>query len=90
MDNNELRKLLQQLQDEIKNTGTVDEKGNQLLRDLDEDIHTFLALSEETPVQMHPSLIHRLEGTLYHFEATHPGLTTLVSRLLASLSNAGI
>jgi hypothetical protein len=31
-----------------------------------------------------------MEEGLSHFEATHPALTTLLSRLLESLSNAGI
>ena len=35
MENEELRKLLQQLHEEIKNTQTVDEKGTELLTDLD-------------------------------------------------------
>jgi hypothetical protein len=90
MDNEELRKLLQQLHDEIKNARQVDEKGSQLLRDLDMDIHAFLDRSEGAPAPLHPSFVKRLEGSLYHFEATHPSLTTVISRLLAGLSNAGI
>ncbi len=90
MDNDELRKLLQQLHDEIKNAHTVDEKGSQLLRDLDEDIRAFLDRSEENPLPLHPTFVKRLEGSLYHFEATHPSLTTVISRLLTGLSNAGI
>jgi hypothetical protein len=90
MDNNELRKSLHQLHDEIKNTQTVDEKGSELLRDLDGDIRALLNRSEENPVRLHPSFVQRLEGTLYHFEVSHPSLTTLISKLLDSLSNAGI
>jgi Domain of unknown function (DUF4404) len=90
MDNNELRKHLQQLHDEIKNTKTVDEKGDKLLRDLDEDLRAFLDRPESDPSSLQPSLVQRLEGALYHFEATHPGLTTLIGKLLAFLSNSGI
>jgi hypothetical protein len=90
MDNNELRKLLLQLHDEIRNTQSVDEKGSELLRDLDGDIQDLLERSEENPVQFHPSLVQRLEGTLDHFEVTHPSLTRLISNLLDTLSNAGI
>jgi len=90
MDNNELRKLLNQLHDEINITGTVDEKSSELLRDLDGDIRALLERSEGTLVQLHPSLVQRLEGALEHFEVTHPDLTMLISRLLESLSNAGI
>jgi hypothetical protein len=90
MDNNELRKLLLQLHDEIKNIQSVDEKGSELLRDLEGDIQNLLERSEENPVQLHPSIVQRLEGALNHFEVTHPALTTLISNLLDSLSNAGI
>lgn len=90
MDDKELRKLLLQLHDEIKNTQSVDEKGSELLRDLDGDIQDLLVRSEENPAQSHPSLVQRLEGALDHFEVTHPSLTTLISNLLDTLSNAGI
>jgi hypothetical protein len=90
MDNDELRKLLLQLHDEIKNTQTVDEKGSELLRDLDGDIQDLLERSDENPAQSHASLIRRLEGTLDHFEVSHPDLTKAISNLLDTLSNAGI
>ena len=90
MDNKIDRELLQQLHDEIKNTQTVDEKGRELLQDLDGDIHALLERSEEHPVQVHPTIIKTLESTLSHFEVTHPELTTLVSKLLETLSNAGV
>jgi hypothetical protein len=90
MDDKELRKKLHQLHDEIENTKAVDEKGRKLLRDLEGDISALLERSEETAVQVHPSIIRRLEGALDHFEVTHPELTMLISRLLDSLSAAGL
>ena len=90
IDNKELRKTLHQLHDEIKNTRAVDKKGGELLRDLEGDIRALLERSEENPVQLHPSLVQRLQGALNYFEATHPDLTMLISKLLDSLSNAGI
>ena len=90
MDNKELRKLLHQLHDEINDTQAADEKGNALLRDLEKDIRALLERSEEHPVQLHPSLVQRLESALSHFEVTHPGLTVRISELLDSLSNAGV
>jgi len=90
MDDDKSRKLLQELHDEINNTETVDEKGSELLRDLEGDIRALLERSEEQPMQMHPSVVQRLESAVDHFEVTHPVLTTLISKLLASLSNAGI
>ncbi len=90
MDNKELRKLLHQLHDEIKNTQAVDEKGSELLRDLEGELRALLERSEGKPVELHPSIIQRLQGALNHFEATHPDLTMLISKLLDSMSNAGI
>jgi Domain of unknown function (DUF4404) len=90
MDNKIDRELLQQLHDEINNTQTVDEKGEELLRDLDGDIRALLERSEEHPTQIRPSIVHTLESTLDHFEITHPELTALVSKLLDTLSNIGI
>ena len=90
MDNKIDHELLQQLHDEISNTQSIDEKGKELLRDLDGDIHALLERSDEHSTQEHPSIIQNLESTLSHFEATHPELTTLVSKLLDTLSNAGI
>ncbi len=90
MDNKDLRKLLQQLHDEVENTQTVDEQDSELLRDLDGHIRTLLDRSEENPVQVQPAFVGRLEETFYRFEVSHPRLTTLVSKVLDSLSNAGI
>lgn len=90
MNNKIDRELLQQLHDEINNTQTVDEKGEELLRDLDGDIRALLERSEEHPTQVRPSIVHTLESTLDHFEITHPELTALVSKLLDTLSNVGI
>ena len=90
MDNNELRTLLHQLHDEIENTLTVDETGSELLRDLEGDISALLERSGENPVQVHPSIVQRLESALSHFEVTYPDLTTVISKLVDSLSHAGI
>jgi hypothetical protein len=90
MDNKIDRELLQQLHDEINNTQTVDEKGRELLQDLDGDIRALLERSEEHPSQVQLSIVQNLESTLSHFEITHPELTSLVSKLLDTLSNAGI
>jgi len=90
MDDNELNKLLQQLHDEISNTQDVDEKGSELLRDLEGDINALLERSGENPVQVHPSTVQGLEISVRHFEVSHPDLTMLISKLLDFLSNAGI
>ena len=90
MDDQELRKLIEQLHAEIQNTHEVDEKGQKLLLHLESDIRDLLDRIGEDAVPIHPSTIQRLEEGLSHFEVTHPALTELLSRLLETLSNAGI
>jgi hypothetical protein len=77
MEDNELRKLLQELHDEIEHIDSVDEKGRQLL-------------SEDEAVAPHPTLTQGIENSVDYFEVTHPTLTAALSKLLAILSNAGI
>jgi hypothetical protein len=90
MDDNDSRKLLKQLHDEINNLQVVDENSSKLLRDIDEDIHALLERSGEHPAPVHPSIIGRMEDAVDQFEVTHPDLTALLSKVLDSLSIAGI
>lgn len=90
MDEKSLRELLEQLHAEIEHTESVDEKGRKLLRDLGSDIRELLARSEEDQAQAQQSLLGRLDESISYLEATHPTLTNTLSKLLESLSNAGI
>lgn len=91
MDDKELRKHLHQLHVEIKNTQAVDDNGSELLRDLEGELRALLERSEENPIMpLHPSVVQRLEAALNHFEATHPDLSMQISKVLDSLSSAGI
>ena len=90
MDNKELRKSLQQIREEIKNTHADDEQGQELLQKLDGDISALLEHPDEHLVHVHPTLIDRLESTFHHFEITRPQLTLLIADLLDTMSNAGI
>lgn len=86
MENKELEKLLDTLRRELQNAGDVDEKGAELLRGLDADIHHLLADADPSPA----SMLGRWNDSLDHFKVTHPALTRLLSDLMTSLSNAGI
>jgi archaellum component FlaC len=90
MDNQELRKLLEQLDSEIEQTESVDEKGRELLRDLASDIGELLARSEGGKDQAQTSMLERLEDSISYLEVTHPTLTQTLTRVLETLSNAGI
>ncbi len=90
MDDQELRSLLERLHSEIERTDTVDEKGQELLKDLAADIRQLLARAEGEGTQPEPSMINRLEESVDHYEVTHPDLTMLLTKVLSILSNAGI
>lgn len=90
MDDTKLREQLEQLQAEIRQSRSMDEEGKALLRDLDADIHDLLARSEGEAVDVQPSTVDRLQDSLTYFEVSHPSLTALISKLLETLSNAGI
>jgi hypothetical protein len=87
MSDENLRKLLEQLHQELEHTESVDEKGNELLRNLNADIRDLLERSE---VKTDDSMLERLQDTIDHFEVTHPTLTTMLSEMMTILSNAGI
>ena len=90
MDEQGLRKLLEELHKEIEHTQSVDVKGREMLHDLTGDIRELLARSEEPSAQSRQSLLVRLEESISYLEVTHPTLTSTLSNLLESLSNAGI
>jgi hypothetical protein len=90
MDDQELRKLLDQLHNEIEQTESIDEKGRELLRDLATDISELLVRSNDGQAKAQPSLLGRLEDSISYLGVTHPTLTQALARMLETLSNAGI
>ena len=90
MDNQELGKLLEQLHSEIEHTESIDGKGRERLRDLVADIENLLARSSDEQTQAQTSVLERLEDSISYLEVTHPTLTQTLTRVLETLSNAGI
>jgi hypothetical protein len=90
MENKQLDQLLEALHQELQKTTTLDDKGRDLLRDLDADIRALLGHSGPVPEEMQEPVMNRLQESLEHFEMTHPALTALLSDLMTSLSNVGI
>lgn len=88
MTNKNLSELLEQLHDELGKTQAMDEKGRQLLRNLDADIQKLLLRSEGTETD--ESFLKSLQDAIDHFEDSHPTLTSALSHMLTILSNAGI
>jgi len=89
MTDKNLTTLLEQLHTELDSTEAVDEKGRELLRDLNADIQELLKRSEGEGSDDN-SLLERWQTTIDHFEVTHPTLTATLSQMLNALSNAGI
>jgi hypothetical protein len=87
--NQNLRELLERLHNELEQTDSVDEKGNEILRHVDADIRTLLERSD-TKVEADEPVLERLQSTIDHFETTHPSLTLTLSEMMTILSNAGI
>jgi hypothetical protein len=90
MDDQDLRKLLEQLHREIDRTPSVDEKGRELLTELQAEIAELLRRSPGEPAQPFPALTRRLEEAIAHLEVSHPTLTSALTQMLTALSNAGI
>jgi hypothetical protein len=90
MDNQEFRTLLEQLQNELESIDSVDENGQQLLHELDNEIHDLLQRSTTGNPLPKPSSVSRLEASIDYFEVTHPTLSATLVKLLAVLGNAGI
>ncbi|MGD0782193.1 MAG: DUF4404 family protein [Candidatus Aminicenantales bacterium] len=90
MEHNELNETLAKLQDELKYVMQIDDGSRDNLKKLDEDIHRILENSGEVPAEHHRSLRESLEDSVDYLEASHPTVTSLVSRLIKALSDMGI
>ena len=83
----ELERRLEELHAELARTQSVDPKSRELLADVQRDIESVLARSDE-PAR--GSLRARLEAAIEHFETSHPDLTATMGRVMDQLANMGI
>lgn len=91
MNDDELRRLLEELHRKIEDIDKVDEKGRELLSHLSVDIRNLLERTgHEERLRGSSWEIGRLEESIRHFEVTHPNLTAALAQLLNILNNAGI
>lgn len=90
MTDQDRRKLLEELQEQIGKTEPLDERGRELLRRLDKEIHELLEGPEDALLGAPEALTKRLNENVEHFEETHPRLALALSQMLTVLSNAGI
>jgi dsDNA-specific endonuclease/ATPase MutS2 len=90
MDDQDFRKLIEQLHSEIEHTPAVDEKGLELLRHIEKDLRELVERSEDRLEKPRPLSLEKLQDAINHLEVDHPALTTTLSELLDILSKAGI
>jgi len=90
VDNKSLKKELEQLHAELKNTQPGDQAQRDSLEQLINDVQDSLASSGEIDPELHTSLTARLTQAIELFEISHPLLTAQMDKLLEILSSAGI
>jgi len=90
MTDEELRKLLEEIRDELKSTASDDKQEQAILRDLIADFQDLLARPQKEPVQPAESMAARLEDAIENLETNNPSLTRALADLLNALGGAGI
>lgn len=86
MTDQKLPELLQQLHDELEKAESLDEDGRDLLIHLNADIQKFIDPEEEDD----DTIFEQIQDAIDRFEVDHPVITTALSQIMNSLSNAGI
>jgi hypothetical protein len=90
MNRRKLDESLRQLKAELASIEPVDDSARERLIKLDAEIHRILGKGGEVPPDHGHGLRESLENSLAYYEASHPTLTALISRVLKALSDMGI
>lgn len=85
-----LRRLLEELNDELGRVECPDEDTETQLCRLRADIERVLAAPPDATETPHQDLAVGLRAARDRFEISHPNLTLLIERVVDSLSNMGI
>ena len=89
MTDQNLRELLEKLQNELEHMDVTDEAGREKLRHLEADIRRLRQRSG-IKSEVDEPMLERFQDSMDHFEETHPQLTMIISQMMTILSNAGI
>lgn len=81
-----LHDVLLQLDQELKQKPELDDGDRELLREVRDGLDTLLAQEPGDPDSLRPRLDHAVE----RFEARHPELASVVSRLIDLLNRMGV
>lgn len=86
MKDKELTRLLQQVHDELEDTGTVSDEQRDLMRDLVSDIHRTLGDEDDEEL----GIGERLNEAVDQFHQTHPTIAFALRRIVDALARMGI
>lgn len=89
MDHQQLRSDLQKLHHELGAIESLDEKDQQLLRQLEADIEVLLS-KDDANLQPDQDARERLSQAMAQVEASHPRVTLLMRQIVDSLAYLGI
>ena len=95
MDPTRLRALLEELHTELARNPPADERGQELLRGIREDLARYDApvaapSGEEAAVEPPHTLRGRLQAAAAGLEVSHPQLAAAVEQTMVALSNMGL
>lgn len=86
MADKQLTRLLEQVQDELENPGSVSAEQKELMRDLVEDIHRTLGEDDDEERDIGA----RLGDAVDEFQQSHPTLAFTLRRIIDALARMGI
>jgi DNA-binding transcriptional MerR regulator len=81
-----VKELLQELQEELKNTSEVDEQTQQQIDEIDDNIHQMLNADNFHERDIYDAIIDKE----YEFVAEHPIASGIIRQIVDILSKAGI
>ena len=84
-----LRETLEELEQELGRTATIDAASRQRLDHVVGEVREILERTDESE-ERHQTLRDRLSEATREFEKDHPTLAEVVGRVAAALSNMGI
>lgn len=87
MEKTELKALLQQLQSALKDTDELDPELEQMVSEIDEDLHRLAHESDHSPLE---DMEDRLEAAAVNFEANHPRTSGILREVADLLAKMGI
>jgi polyhydroxyalkanoate synthesis regulator phasin len=83
----EIRRMLMQLHEELEQAQTLDENERAMMRHLMNDIQATLERTGHHPTS---SFVDRLEESVEVLEVSHPTLSSIIRKALDTLNIAGI